>query len=259
MGAYNEELVKAGVMLAGDGLHPSSKGARVRFDASASAPSSTARSPRPRSSSPATGSSRSRPRRRRVEWARRAPVPTAVELEIRQVFEAEDFGEAFTPELQEKENDCAMRHAQREADRPYRRGRRRHDRTACDRRRLAHRVGPADRRAALRVVPATSGSPRNWRRTRWSPRSSSGRGTGCPDKPGAWLMATAKHRGDRHASAGAARCERKHGELGRELESGRGPGASLDPRRWTRWSRTTCCGWSSSPATRCCPARRGWR
>ena len=49
MGKYNEELVKAGVMLAGEGLHPSSKGARVRFAATASGRSSTARSPRPRS------------------------------------------------------------------------------------------------------------------------------------------------------------------------------------------------------------------
>ena len=58
MGKFNEELVKAGVMLAGEGLHPSSKGARVQLRRATSRPSSTGRSPRPRSSSPASGSGR---------------------------------------------------------------------------------------------------------------------------------------------------------------------------------------------------------
>ena len=63
MGKFNEELVKAGVMLAGEGLHPSSKGVRISFGAAARGRSSTARSPRPRSWSPATGCCRRRPGR----------------------------------------------------------------------------------------------------------------------------------------------------------------------------------------------------
>ena len=95
MGEYNEELVKAGVMLAGEGLHPSSKGARVRFDKDGKRPSSTARSPRPRSSSPASGSWRC-PRWRRPSSGSKAPFRDG-EVEIRQVFSADDFGDAMTP------------------------------------------------------------------------------------------------------------------------------------------------------------------
>jgi hypothetical protein len=104
MGAYNEELVKAGVMLAGDGLHPSSRGARVRF----------------------TGDKRSvidgpfaetkelvagfwifevKSLEEAVEWVKRCPnpMPEESEIEIRRIFEADDFGEALTPELREQE------------------------------------------------------------------------------------------------------------------------------------------------------------
>ena len=94
MTKYNEELVKAGVMLAGDGLHPSSKGARCASTA-ASAPSSTARSPRPRSSSPATGSGSARRARRRSSGssARRS---TAAPRSSCARSSSEDFGE-LTP------------------------------------------------------------------------------------------------------------------------------------------------------------------
>ena len=104
MGAYNEELVKAGVMLAGEGLHPSAKGARVRF----------------------TGDKRSvmdgpftetkelvagfwlwqvKSMDEAIEWVKRCPnpMPGESEIEIRPVFEAEDFGAEFTPELREQE------------------------------------------------------------------------------------------------------------------------------------------------------------
>jgi hypothetical protein len=104
MGKYNEELVKAGVLLAGEGLQPSSKGARVKF----------------------SGTKRTvidgpfaevkeliagfwlidvKSKEEAIEWVKRVPNPTGEEseIEIRQVFEAEDFGPALTPELREQE------------------------------------------------------------------------------------------------------------------------------------------------------------
>ena len=102
MAKFNEEMVKAGVMLDGNGLQPSSKGARVRFAAASSAtpptsaPSSTARSRRPRSWSPATGSCRCKSMAEAIEWIKRCPNPhdEESEIEIRQLFELEDFGES---------------------------------------------------------------------------------------------------------------------------------------------------------------------
>jgi hypothetical protein len=97
MGRYNEELVKAGVLLAGEGLHPSSKGARVRF-------SGTRRTvidgPFPEDGLIAGFWLIQVPSKAAaIEWARRCPNPMEgeSEIEIRQVFEAEDFGAAFTP------------------------------------------------------------------------------------------------------------------------------------------------------------------
>ena len=106
MGAYNEELVKAGVMLAGEGLHPSSRGKRVRFTGGGH---TVIDGPFSETKELVAGfwlwqvSSMEEA----VEWARRCPNPmpgTEAELEIRPVFENEDFGEAFTPELQELED-----------------------------------------------------------------------------------------------------------------------------------------------------------
>lgn len=77
MGKFNEELVKAGVMLAGEGLQASSKGARVRFGGKGS-------------------------KKTVIEWLKRAPFENT-EIEIRQVFESEDLGEEFTPELRKQE------------------------------------------------------------------------------------------------------------------------------------------------------------
>ncbi|MGH6902587.1 MAG: YciI family protein [Geminicoccaceae bacterium] len=103
MGKYNEELANAGVLLAGEGLHPSSKGARVAF-------SGTRRTvvdgPFPEKELIAGFWLIQVPSKAAaIEWARRCPNPMAgeSEIEIRQVFEAEDFGEAFTPELREQE------------------------------------------------------------------------------------------------------------------------------------------------------------
>ena len=105
MGKFNEELVKAGVMLAGEGLHPSSRGARVRFSGDK----------RTVVDGPFTESKeliagfwlfQTRTLAEAIEWVKRSPHPhpgSDTEIEIRQVYEAEDFGPALSPELKEAE------------------------------------------------------------------------------------------------------------------------------------------------------------
>jgi hypothetical protein len=102
MGKFNEKMVKAGVMLAGEGLHPSSKGARIKYSGKERAVISGPFS--------ATGDLVSgfwliqvKSRDEAIEWMKRAPFDGGAEIEIRQVFDAEDFGEALTPELREQE------------------------------------------------------------------------------------------------------------------------------------------------------------
>src|SRR5437868_14925717 len=102
MGKYNEELVKAGIMLAGEGIQPSSKGARVRFEGSK----------RTVIDGPFTEAKelvagfwlwQVKSKQEAIEWLKRAPFDGGTEVELRQVFEAEDFGPALTPELRERE------------------------------------------------------------------------------------------------------------------------------------------------------------
>ena len=104
MGAYNEELVKAGVMLAGEGLHPSSKGKRVKFS---KGKTSVIDGPFAETKELVAGFWlwQVESMDEAVEWARRLPNPdgTESEVEIRPVFEEEDFGDEFTPELREQE------------------------------------------------------------------------------------------------------------------------------------------------------------
>jgi hypothetical protein len=104
MGKFNEELVKAGVMLAGEGLHPSSKGARVKFSGEQR---SVIDGPFPETKELIAGFWlwQVNSREEAIEWVKRCPNPMGVEseIEIRQVFEAEDFGAEFTPELREQE------------------------------------------------------------------------------------------------------------------------------------------------------------
>src|SRR5688572_32143286 len=105
MGKYNEELVKAGVMLAGEGLHPSSKGARVRFSGDKR---TVIDGPFAETKELVAGFwlIQAKSKEEAIEWVKRAPNPfpgTESELEIRQVFEADDFGPALTPELREAE------------------------------------------------------------------------------------------------------------------------------------------------------------
>ncbi|HKG39027.1 MAG TPA: YciI family protein [Conexibacter sp.] len=103
MGAYNEELAKAGVMLAGEGLHPSSKGARVQFSG---ASRTVVDGPFAETKELVAGFwlFQVKSLEECIEWVKRCPnpMPGPSEIEIRQVFEAEDFGEQFTPELQER-------------------------------------------------------------------------------------------------------------------------------------------------------------
>jgi hypothetical protein len=102
MGKYNEELVKAGVMLNGDGLHPSSKGVRVRFDGDKR---TVTDGPFPETKELIAGFWiwQCDSMADAIEWLKKAPFDGGTELEIRQIFNAADFGEAFTPELQEQE------------------------------------------------------------------------------------------------------------------------------------------------------------
>jgi hypothetical protein len=102
MGKYNEELVKAGIMLAGEGLHASTKGKRVRFDGSKR---TVVDGPFAETKELIAGFWlwQVRSLDEAVEWLKRAPFESGDEVEIRQVFEAEDFGENFTPELREQE------------------------------------------------------------------------------------------------------------------------------------------------------------
>lgn len=106
MGKYNEELIKAGVMLSGEGLQPSSKGARVRFSGDK----------RTVIDGPFTETKelvagfwiwQCKSKEEAIEWLKRCPSPMPgedSEIEVRQIFEADDFGEAMTPELRERED-----------------------------------------------------------------------------------------------------------------------------------------------------------
>ncbi|WP_207284266.1 YciI family protein [Pseudomonas sp. FW300-N2A2] len=105
MGNYNEELIKAGIMLAGEGLHSSSKGARVRFSGDKR---TVIDGPFIETKELIAGYWlwQVKSKEEAIEWVKRCPNPmpgTEAEIEIRQVFEAEDFGAEFTPELREQE------------------------------------------------------------------------------------------------------------------------------------------------------------
>jgi hypothetical protein len=102
MGKFNEEMVKAGVMLAGEGLHPTSKGARIKYSGKQRTVSN---GPFALSGDLVAGFwlIQVKSRDEAVEWMKRAPFDGGSEIEIRQVFDAEDFGEALTPELREQE------------------------------------------------------------------------------------------------------------------------------------------------------------
>ena len=102
MGKFNEEMVKAGVMLAGEGLHPSSKGARIKYSGKE----------RTLTNGPFSGTGdlvsgfwliQTKSLDEAIAWMKRAPFGGGAEIEIRQVFDADDFGEVLTPELRQQE------------------------------------------------------------------------------------------------------------------------------------------------------------
>lgn len=102
MGRYNEELVKAGIMLAGEGLHPSSKGVRVKFSGSQR---TVTDGPFAETKELVAGFWlwQVKSMEEAIEWLKRAPFDGGTEIELRPVFEADDFGAEFTPELREQE------------------------------------------------------------------------------------------------------------------------------------------------------------
>ncbi len=112
MGKFNEEMVKAGVMLAGEGLHPTSKGARIKYSAKEPTVS--------QGPFAVTGDLvcgfwliQAKSKDEAIQWMKRAPFDNGAEIEIRQVFDAEDFGEALTPELREQEDRLRKQAGQR--------------------------------------------------------------------------------------------------------------------------------------------------
>ena len=114
MGKFNEQLVKAGVMLAGEGLHPSSKGVRVRFNGDSR---TVIDGPFAETKELVAGFWlwQVKSKEEAIEWVKRCPNPHAGEsvIEIRQVFEAADFGPALTPELREAEERLRARVAEK--------------------------------------------------------------------------------------------------------------------------------------------------
>ena len=115
MGNYNEELVKAGILLSGEGLQPSSKGARVRFSGDRR---TVIDGPFPETKELIAGfwPWQVKSKQEAIEWVKRCPNPmpgTQAEIEIRQVFESEDFGAELTPELREQEERLRAQAAQR--------------------------------------------------------------------------------------------------------------------------------------------------
>ena len=119
MGKFNEELVKAGVMLAGEGLHPSSKGARVRFSGDKR---TVIDGPFAETKELVAGFWlwQCASLQEAIDWVKRCPnpMPGPSEIEIRQVFEAEDFGEEFTPALRAQEEELRAQVAAQQVRRP---------------------------------------------------------------------------------------------------------------------------------------------
>lgn len=111
MGAYNEELVKAGVMLAGEGLHPSAKGKRVKFSGSSA---TVIDGPFSETKELIAGYWlwQVKSMDEAVEWLKRAPFDGGAEVELRPVFEADDFGKEFTPELRAQDERLRAKLAQ---------------------------------------------------------------------------------------------------------------------------------------------------
>ncbi|MEX5746736.1 YciI family protein [Massilia sp. X63] len=106
MGRFNDELIKAGVMLAGEGLHPSSRGARVHFDKSGNVHVIDGPFAETKELLAGFWIWQLRSKEEAIAWVKRVPMPMKsgeAEIEIRQIFDMDDFGDAMTPELREQE------------------------------------------------------------------------------------------------------------------------------------------------------------
>lgn len=103
MGTYNEELVKAGIMLAGEGLQPSSKGVRIKFSGDRR---TVTEGPFPETNQLIAGFWlwQVKSKEEAIEWLKRAPFDGGTEIELRQIFELDDFGPELTPELRQRES-----------------------------------------------------------------------------------------------------------------------------------------------------------
>ena len=223
MGKFNEELVKAGVMLAGEGLQPSSKGARVQFSGDK----------RTVIDGPFTETKeliagfwiiQAKSLEEAIEWIKKVPNPTGERVRSRSARCSRKTTSATNTRPRRASGPSApsrrSSHVSSRQDAP------RHRRGLADRVRPADRGPRADRRA-------TSESRKSWRRTRSSPRSSSGRSQASRTTraPGSWPPPST---GPSTSCAGKERLERKQEELGRDLEHG---GADAGPRRGARRRR----------------------
>ena len=108
---FNEEMVKAGVMLAGEGLHPTSKGARIRYEGSKR---TVVDGPFSESKELIAGFwlIQVKSKEEAIAWMKRAPFDGGTQIELRQIFDADDFGDALTPELRAKEESLRAQTAQ---------------------------------------------------------------------------------------------------------------------------------------------------
>ena len=273
MGKYNEELVKAGIMLAGEGLQPSSKGARVQFSGHKR---TVIDGPFAETKELIAGfwmwqvSSMDEA----IEWVKRCPNPMhgdEAEIEIRQVFEAEDSATRMTPELREQEERLRAQTAEQRRRRPRAKSRElappprdgvigggdgyRHP--SRHRRRLAHRIAEADRRPRANRPRHRRGRRSGARRARRGARAvASGRHAAQPRRMADGHGETPRDRPLAPKPAASSASTRRSARA-RSGASGAGAGPSTRP--WTTTSATTCCGCSSRPAIRCCRPRRAWR
>ena len=248
---------KAGVMLAGEGLHPSSKGARVRFSGGKR---TVIDGPFAETKELIAGFWlwQVKSKDEAIEWVKRCPNPMdgESEIEIRQVFEAEDFGAELTPELQGA------------GGAPARAGRSRRPvahvtatvsirRAPRDRGGLADRVGPADRRP--RADRARRRPGRGARAGRARRRARAVAGVGRPGQPGRLAHGHREAPRDRPLRRDKRARAQARGARPRARDpSRRWPSRTSTPRSTTT-SATTCCAWSSRPAIRCSRPRRASR
>ena len=252
MGKFNEELVKAGVMLAGEGLQPSSKGGRVRFDG----PKRTViDGPFSETKELIAGFWlwQCKSLAEAIEWAKLSEPDGRIQrLEIRQVFEAEDFGAEFTPELREQEERVSR------AGRASRVRFACATRSCCDRRKHMasddHDIRDRSTRSGgsslpliaslARIVRGDVGLAEELAQDALVAALEQWPTSGVPEKPGAWLMSIAKRRAIDHIRRNKM-LDRTHDALARSAKPIATIRSSDSTRASTTPSATTCYDWCS--------------